>query len=161
MGEIAVGVVLFGLFVLILLFSVFQIRQLERHATGISGALLDMQTRENQHGAIVDAMWEASPQAMYLTGPDGSTTWVNDAYLKLWGITATEAHSDAWLDKLTDEARTRAINRVAHVFTNHEPFSFDDLETVDGRTLKIVGGPVFCATGEFTGYAGTITDVSA
>lgn len=159
--QVAEILILFGLFMLILVVSVYQVAQLNNRSAGISKVLAEMQTAQNTHQAMDETLWETSPQAMYLSGTDGHTTWVNEAYLNLWGLTMEEATNDTWLTKLTDESQARAIARVADVFTTHEPWEFDDLELKDGRTFKVTGGPVFDAFGNFTGFAGTVEDVTS
>ena len=123
----------------------------------IIGLLDNLTVRSIKHSTTLDVIWQTAPEAFYVTNAEGQVVAANDAYLDLWHFTSMDqAMTNEWLLKLTPAAKELALQRLEQVMTTPYEFAFPT-ELADGRTLTIVGKPMFNGD-EFLGFLGTVYD---
>jgi PAS domain S-box-containing protein len=111
-------------------------------------------------------MAEHAPVMMWMTDPDGSTTYLNQLWSEFTGQMPEEALGfGAWMAMHPDDrAASREIYRAAN--TTHEPFSIEyRLRRYDGvyRWALATAAPRFGGLGDegpFLGYIGSVIDIS-
>jgi diguanylate cyclase (GGDEF)-like protein/PAS domain S-box-containing protein len=109
------------------------------------------------------ALSQASPLGIFATDLQGACTYTNDAWQKIFGMTAAQSMLTGWTSSLNpQDASTVSAQWLAFTQSN-QPFDMTfrinpqggDLRVVHSRAAKIVN-----ACGQHTGYVGTIEDVT-
>lgn len=109
-------------------------------------------------------MADHAPVMLWVTDPDGATTYMNRGWYAFTGQTEANGLAFGWLDAIhpDDRERTGRIFLAASN-DNHQPFRLDyRLRCADGvyRWSVDTGSPRFDAEGRFLGYIGSVIDIS-
>ncbi len=127
----------------------------------LTGVLLHAQQRARTRQAELAAVSDASPIGMFRAGPDGRMTYVNDAYLRIQGLQASEA-ADGWLRLLRADVREHVWADWRRVVNGLAPFSAERwLRLAGGRSVLVAvhSNPVV-VDGRVVGHVGTVEDIT-
>ena len=107
---------------------------------------------------------EISPAGIFRTDPQGHTVYVNPKWSEISGMAASEALGEGWRNAIHPEDRNRLTTAWEQVAGAHQP-SAEEYRFLrpDGSTSWVIGYavPEQDNDGNFLGYVGTITDITA
>ena len=108
-------------------------------------------------------MSDASPVMIWVTGIDRRCTYVNRAWLEFTGRSLEAELGDGWADGVHPDDRASCWETWVQAFDRREPFRMEyRVRRHDGAYRGIIdsGAPAFDGDGVFTGYVGSVVDVS-
>lgn len=110
-----------------------------------------------------EALTRVTPVGIFRTDVDGKTTFVNDTWCEISGLSFSEALGVGWLNAVhSDDKKMLASNWQS--VTSSSKSSTADYRFVhaDGSVVWVIGQavPEYNAKNELTGYVGTITDIT-
>jgi len=103
-----------------------------------------------------------SPTGIFRTDARGKTTYVNPKWSELTGVSFEKATNKGWVDVLHPDEKKELLSRWANNIAT-QTFSNEKLRIVrpDGTVRWILGHAVpEVINNKFTGYVGTITDIT-
>ncbi|MBZ5590144.1 MAG: PAS domain S-box protein, partial [Acidobacteriia bacterium] len=106
---------------------------------------------------------EVAPVGIFRTDKNGATTYVNQRWTEISGLTARRALGDGWLQAVhPDDRDGLATGWHDAAAAQHESRADYRFLRPDGTVAWVVGQAVAVldAAGQFAGYVGTITDIS-
>ncbi|MFS2105193.1 PAS domain-containing protein [Ralstonia sp. Ralssp135] len=115
-----------------------------------------------QQRAELEAVNDASPLGFFRTRNDGRTTYVNNAYCSILGLSKEDALADSWRDRLAPEDKERAerawdaSREAGLVFRDLQRFS---IPGEPERQISVTAAPVV-VDGAAQGYVGVIEDIT-
>ncbi|MCP1175125.1 diguanylate cyclase domain-containing protein [Ralstonia chuxiongensis] len=115
-----------------------------------------------QQRAELEAVNDASPLGFFRTRNDGRTTYVNNAYCRILGLSKEDALADSWRDRLAPEDKERAerawdaSREAGLVFRDLQRFS---IPGEPERQISVTAAPVV-VDGAAQGYVGVIEDIT-
>ncbi|MET0462902.1 MAG: PAS domain S-box protein [Chitinophagaceae bacterium] len=119
--------------------------------------------RLQQSELLFKTISNVSPVGLWMTDEHGNNTFVNDTWIKWTGITHAELHEHGWFQTLLEADR----ETVKHVFRqkmeHRDKFVAEyRFKRADGsvRWAYSEGYPYYDQAGHFTGYAGSIMDIT-
>lgn len=107
---------------------------------------------------------ELSPVGVFQTDPQGGYDLVNPRWRALTGMSEQAARGHGWQDALHDDDRGRVVGAWNDAVAGKQPFSAEfRLRAADGGAKWVLGQalPRTSEGGAFTGYIGTLTDITA
>ena len=106
---------------------------------------------------------KTAPVGIFRTGEQGNTTYVNQRWTEISGLTADQALDDGWLQAVHPDDRDRLLAGW-HDALQAKGESLVDYRFLhpDGTVVWVAGqaNAVLDAAGRFAGYVGTITDIT-
>ncbi len=115
-------------------------------------------------GAAAQALLDAAPVLIWVTGADGRCVYCNARWLEFRGRELHEELGDGWMDGIHPDDLDPALEVYqAHLGTG-QPFEMRHrILRHDGeyRWMMVRGAPMVGADGAFTGFAGSCTDITA
>jgi len=108
-------------------------------------------------------MANAVPALLYVTDADGRCTFANQGWLDFRGSSFAVERGDGWLEGLHPEDRERAQAYMANAIHQRSKQQIEyRLRRSDGeyRWMLAMGVPRFLPDGTFTGYVGSLTDIT-
>jgi diguanylate cyclase (GGDEF)-like protein/PAS domain S-box-containing protein len=127
----------------------------------LTSVLLHAQRRARTRQAELAAVSDASPIGMFRAATDGRMTYVNEAYLRIQGLDASEA-ADGWLRLLRPDVREHVWADWRRVVNARAPFSAERwLRLPGGRSVLVAvqSNPVV-VDGRVVGHVGTVKDIT-
>lgn len=109
------------------------------------------------------AIADTAPVLIWVTGPDRTRAFVNQAYVAFYGSTYEEALTAAWQDVLHPDDFLRIVEESLAGEATGEPFSLEArYRRHDGeyRWLKSFSRPRLDAGGRVSGFVGVAFDIS-
>ena len=105
---------------------------------------------------------EQAPMGIYETDAEGLCVYTNRRWSLMSGLSAAESLVHGWAKVLHPEDR-ETVFRGWETTARHGAIWEYRLLTTQGDTrwIRAVGGPIYSARGELTGYVGTVEDVTA
>ncbi|HTB51808.1 MAG TPA: PAS domain S-box protein [Ferruginibacter sp.] len=103
-----------------------------------------------------------SPVGLWMTDTSGQNSFVNDTWIKWTGISLEKQHGHGWLtgvleeDKLTIPSFEQAFKRREKYTAEFRILRQDN----EVRWCLTEGSPYYDISGEFAGYAGSVTDIT-
>ncbi|NJK90157.1 MAG: PAS domain S-box protein [Myxococcales bacterium] len=107
-------------------------------------------------------MANTAPAMIWVTGPDGSCTFLSRAWFEYTGQEEETALGFGWLDAVHPDDRPESHRIFLEANEEHQPFRFDyRLRYVDGsyRWAIDAGRPRFDSQGRFLGFTGSVTEI--
>ena len=108
------------------------------------------------------AFANTAPAILWITEPDGSTSFVSQGWYDYTGQSEHAALGFGWLDVVHPEDREEARRVFVEATSGRHPFSMDyRLQRADGEYRWAMGSgrPRFDKKGELAGFAGSVIDV--
>ncbi len=105
---------------------------------------------------------DRSPAILWLTRPDGVTTYVSSQWFERTGTTAGQSNGFGWLDSIHPEDRQTTSEVFLAANSARKPFQMDyRLRHGNGeyRWVSDAGNPRFDDDGVFMGMVGTVIDI--
>ena len=105
----------------------------------------------------------ASPAALWMTNEEGENVFVSDTWLKWTGKNFQEVISKSWMESISDEDRGSMITEFRECFQQRKNFKKEfRFNRLDGeiRWGLAEGYPFYDFDGEFSGFAGSVTDIT-
>jgi PAS domain S-box-containing protein len=105
----------------------------------------------------------ASPAALWMTNEEGENVFVSDTWLKWTGKNFQEVISKSWMESISGEDRGSMTTEFQECFQQRKKFKKEfrflrhDGEIRWGLTE---GYPFYDFNGEFSGFAGSVTDIT-
>ncbi len=112
---------------------------------------------------MLNTISNVSPVGLWMTDVDGQCNFVNQTWLEWSGLTLEENFGAGWLQIVLDEDRQDAHSKFMSAMDNKIKYTAEfRFKRHDGeiRWCLTEGFPFFGITGEFAGYAGSVTDIS-
>jgi PAS domain S-box-containing protein len=133
----------------------------ERAWNAVEKLRLDASLRESE--ARFRNMADHAPVMVWVTGADGSCTYLSRSWYEFTGQTMPTGLHLGWLDAAHPDDRGPAGRAFSTASERREPFRIDyRLRRLDGeyRWVNDSAAPRFGASGEFLGYIGSVIDVT-
>jgi PAS domain S-box-containing protein len=130
-----------------------RIAELEAQIERLQGA----EDRQFRHLA------NAAPFPIWSSGTDAMRNFVNRAWLEFRGRTPQQEMGSGWTDGLHPDDRDLCIETYVKSFTGRQPFHMQyRLQRGDGTYTWVEdnGKPCHQEDGSFSGYLGTVTDIT-
>jgi PAS domain S-box-containing protein len=105
----------------------------------------------------------SAPVMMWVTRPDRTRDFVNDAYVAFTGLSRDEARTLDWRERIHAEDHDRIVAESIAGEAALQPFTLEArYRRADGeyRWLRSVSQPRFGADGELNGFIGVATDIT-
>jgi len=105
----------------------------------------------------------ASPAALWMTNEDEENVFVSDTWLKWTGKTFNEVIQEGWLSSVLAEDKETVAKKFGKCFKQKRYFNAEfRFQRIDGeiRWGLTEGYPFYDFSGKFSGYAGSITDIT-
>ncbi len=112
--------------------------------------------------AELEAVNDASPLGFFRTRNDGQTTYINDAYCRILGLSKEAALANQWRERLASDDRARAEGAWDSARENRKVFRDNQRICVPGepeREISVTAAPVV-VDGKARGYVGVIEDIT-
>jgi len=106
---------------------------------------------------------DAAPFLIWMSGPDGMWTFVNQAWLEFRGRRLEEELGNGWSDGLHPEDRDRCLEIYLRSFSKHEAFRMQyRAQRASGEYCWVEshGSPVCDEEGAFAGFVGAAQDIN-
>lgn len=124
--------------------------------------------REREEALAASEAWFRSltdtvPALVWVSGPDGLVTFVNQPWLQFTGRTLKQELGDGWAEGVHPEDYDHCLQTYRAAFDARQPFTMEyRLRHADGeyRWLVDTGVPRFAPDGTFLGYIGSVMDIS-
>lgn len=136
----------------------------------IAGLLIQRAKRRRAEVAARDSearferMADAAPVLIWTSGADKGGTYFNRPWLEFTGRTPQQELGEGWTEGVHPEDRARCLGECAAHFDAREPFEMVfRLRRHDGEYRWVMdrGIPRHTPDGEFAGYIGACTDITA
>lgn len=105
----------------------------------------------------------ASPAALWMTNENEENVFISDTWLKWTGKTFNEVIHRGWVESVLEEDRRNVVSRFRECFQERKYFNAEFRFTrADGeiRWALTEGYPFYDFSGSFSGYAGSVTDIT-
>jgi len=105
----------------------------------------------------------ASPVGLWMTDEVAQNTFVNETWIQWTGIPFEKQLGTGWLDRVLEEDREKAPAKFWECLQKREKYSTEfRIINPEGemRWCLTEGTPYYNASGEFEGYAGSVTDIT-
>lgn len=102
-------------------------------------------------------------EMIWLSDLNHQVNYVNKSWLEFAGVELEDELGNGWLDSVHPEDAQRVINERKEAFQRHLPYTITyRVKRYDGtyRWVSNKGNPVYDASGQLTGYAGTCIDIT-
>jgi len=106
---------------------------------------------------------DAAPLLVWLAGPDGNCTYFNRAWLAFTGRPLDEEVGDGWSDSVHPDDRAAVLGDYRAAVAARRPVTMEyGLRRADGEYRWVIdtGVPRFTAAGGFTGFIGSVLDIT-
>lgn len=107
---------------------------------------------------------DSAPVMMWTTGPDKSCTFLNKCWLEFTGRPLEQQLGNGWVNSVHGEDARGCFETYERAFDARADFTMEyRLGNTNGEYAWVQdhGVPRFALNGEFLGYVGTVTDISA
>ena len=108
-------------------------------------------------------MADAAPVLIWISGVNRRFTWVNKQWLEFVGRPMADMLGNSWIEHIHPDDLERIVQIYNHAFDAREPFLTEyRLKRHDGeyRWMLVNGTPLYEAGGEFTGFIGSLIDIT-
>jgi len=108
-------------------------------------------------------MADDAPVMIWMSGPDGFRTFVNQGWLNFTGHTPEEEQGQGWTEGMHTDDLRRHVDGFQAAFRNRQPFRVEyRLRRHDGeyRWILDTSIPRFTPDGSFAGYIGSAIDIT-
>jgi PAS domain S-box-containing protein len=108
-------------------------------------------------------MADSAPLLIWMCGPDGRCTYLNQGWLEFTGRTLEQELGTGWTDGIFSEDYRRCLDAFQAASDRREPFKIEyRLRRADAVFcwLYSSGTPRFSSDGEFLGYIGSCVDIT-
>jgi PAS domain S-box-containing protein len=119
----------------------------------------ELRESEKRYQTLVNV----SPVGIFHTNCDGSTTYVNQTWCQISGLSAEEAIGDGWLKAVHQEDRDRLSSNWQNSFHLHQSSTADyRFVHADGSITWVLGQavPELNSDNQVVGFVGTIMDIT-
>lgn len=126
-------------------------------------ALRQAERERLEREAVFRLLSESSPNGVFLTNAQGTTTYANQRLLEWFGMSLEEFAAERWRDRVHPDDRVTLEARLGEPRNLDLPFDFAYRIVVDGavRWVHVRTAPVFGQDGQRTGHVGSAHDVTA
>jgi PAS domain S-box-containing protein len=143
------------------------VRNADGRIVRIQGAFQDISARKaaeealGQRDAEFRILAESMPQMVWMTRPDGRTTYVNQRWLDYTGLTLEESHGHGWAFPFHPDDQHRISNAWQRAIVGADYTVESRLRRADGtyRWMLVRGLPFRDSNGILTKWIGTCTDI--
>ena len=107
---------------------------------------------------------DTAPLMIWMSGADASRTYFNRRWLEMTGRRADEGLGERWADSVHPDDRRLAVDTYHAAVSERQPFTLDyRLRRWDGDDRWVLdhGVPRIDENGDFTGYVGSVIDITA
>jgi PAS domain S-box-containing protein len=114
--------------------------------------------------ALFRHLMDAAPVMIWVSGPDKLCNWFNQPWLEFTGRTIEQERGNGWTEGVHPDDLSRCLEIYTAHFDQRRPFKMDyRLRRADGeyRWILDTGVPRSDRSGEFLGYIGSCTDITA
>jgi PAS domain S-box-containing protein len=136
---------------------------------GFISACIDIDDQKRFREKIQDSellfktISNASPAALWMTNENEENVFVSDTWLKWTGKDFNEVIHSGWVQSVLEEDKQMVIDKFRKCFRQRKYFSTEfRFSRADGevRWALTEGYPFFDYNGAFSGYAGSVTDIT-
>jgi PAS domain S-box-containing protein len=130
---------------------------------------LDMTERNRAQAALQESetrfrtLADASPVLIWMCGPDGGITYLNETWSQFTGIAAEQAMGFDWTPLIHPDDLEATLNSYQKAISARTPWTLENrLKHRDGswRWMSIAGRPRFTEEGDYLGHIGVLMDVT-
>jgi PAS domain S-box-containing protein len=107
---------------------------------------------------------DTAPLMIWMSGADASRTYFNRRWLEMTGRRVDEDLGERWADSVHPDDRRLAVDTYHAAVSERQPFTLDyRLRRWDGDDRWVLdhGVPRIDENGDFTGYVGSVIDITA
>ena len=129
--------------------------------------IADLQAQIDQLRRVEDhqfrCMADGAPFPIWASGADAMRNFVNRAWLDFRGRTSEQELGSGWTDGLHPDDRDLCVETYIKSFTSRQPFHIQyRLQRADATFTWVEdnGRPFILADGTFSGYLGTVIDIT-
>ncbi len=143
--------------------SVSPIRDKFEKVIGASKIARDI-TDQKINELMLKTISSVSPVALWMTDTNGNNIFVNDTWLTWTGIPLENQKGKGWMDAVIPEDKEDAYEKFKVALSRKENYSTKFRILKNGEQVRwcfTEGSPYFDRNGEFAGYAGSVTDITA
>jgi PAS domain S-box-containing protein len=104
-----------------------------------------------------------SPVGLWMTDINGKNNFVNDTWVEWTGISISQHYDEGWLAAVVEPDRSYVLDVCKKSFEAKENFAVEfRINRKDGQTRWMLseGGPFYTIDKEFSGFAGSIADIT-
>lgn len=136
---------------------------------GFISACIDIDDQKRFREKIQDSellfktISNASPAALWMTDSDGQNVFVNETWIKWTGRSLEQQLTEGWFVNLLDEDKDAAVEKFMECHTQRKYYGTEfRFVKYDGevRWGLTEGYPYYDINGKFSGYAGSVTDIT-
>jgi PAS domain S-box-containing protein len=136
---------------------------------GMTGMCTDVTARKLAEDSIRESerrfrtMADSAPVLIWIGGLDKQCTWFNMRWLEFVGRTMEQELGDGWTENVHAADLDRCLSTYVTAFEARQDFSLEyRLRRHDGeyRWVLDTGIPTYGPQGEFTGYLGSVLDIT-
>jgi PAS domain S-box-containing protein len=136
---------------------------------GFISACIDIDDQKNYREKILESelrlktISNASPVGLWMTDVNAQNIFVNETWIEWTGIPYEKQLGTGWLDKLVEEDKISAPAKFFEAMEKREKYTTEfRIIRQDGqvRWCLTEGSPFYNINGEFSGYAGSVTDIT-
>jgi PAS domain S-box-containing protein len=136
---------------------------------GFISACIDIDDQKRFREKIQDSellfktISNASPAALWMTNKEEENVFVSDTWLKWTGKKFDEVIHRGWIQSVLDEDKESIMTKFRNCFKQRKYFNAEfRFMRADGETRwgLTEGYPFYDFSGEFSGYAGSVTDIT-
>ncbi|MEO7982495.1 MAG: PAS domain-containing sensor histidine kinase, partial [Bacteroidota bacterium] len=136
---------------------------------GFISACIDIDDQKNFREKIMASelrlktISNASPVGLWMTDTHAQNTFVNETWIQWTGIPFEKQLGVGWLDRVVEEDKADAPAKFLDCLLKREKYSTEfRIMKPDGqlRWCLTEGYPYYDISGEFAGYAGSVTDIT-
>ena len=137
-----------------------ELNDLKQHLAQLEQELLHAKSAADQR---FTALANASPAMIWMAGPDALHTYFNPAWLEFRGRSLEQEMGDGWTEGLHQDDHDLCLETYMKAFSARKRFRMQyRIRTSNGefRWVENCGAPLFDEANEFTGFIGSISDIS-
>ncbi len=149
--------------------TISPIRDEKGHIIGASKIARDITKQKKTESDIKDSellfktISSASPAALWMTDANGQNVFVNETWINWTGKPFDHQLTDGWLGSVVQEDRNRVIEKFTESIQNLKQFRSEFRFLRNDGELRwglSEGYPYNDSSGSFSGYAGSVTDIT-
>src|SRR5205085_9827079 len=136
---------------------------------GFVSACIDIDDQKNFREKIMKSelllttISNVAPVGLWMTDANSRNTFVNETWIEWTGIPLNQQAGSGWMNALLEEDRQIAFAKFSESILRKEKYVAEfRIRKPNGEIMWCLteGSPFYSMSGEFAGYAGSVTDIT-